>query len=901
MTKTQLFVLLAILVACERIATVSPDASLGASDDGGATVRKVHRFGSNPIRPPSNDAGVPIVWTIPNWYIDPLVGSDSDVCTNISHPCKSWHEVESRWDDPSPMFTVDVSVTYLSEPPSTELVSAHPRIGSSGSLTINAYRPNFVVASTTLADATAKVIGTPASPGHPWQIRASSDLTSFVGKRVHDTTHDSWFGIDSIVSGSGASAVLQISQPLALDDTMAALNAHGLEPPAVDAIAAGDAITVYSWPQVEVATVVDEPDVASGLAVRLLDLHLVAPAITLHGPVIIQDCEIESYITGGMSGPILGSRSIGYSFTGDTFYWIGGEFRGGVWAQGGGIVTAGAILSGATPGNEAMFVYENGDDFVISNAYAGGVVAAHSASGSIRIDSYHDTVYPPNGILWGPGSFSASYGGRIGTYGGAVNASQPQILRAQDAVLVPTIYLDTTTTATAVDLTTEPALIHAQRDLTAVNIDLPVNAGGFGRTAYGEQGSIFSVEWSPPDARPRPVIWSIANGGTGRDAGCPAGQALVGADGGGFACAAATGLAGEAGAPGQSAQIGDAGALCPAGGVSIWVGDAAPTFVCNGLPGANGTNGNAGATGATGSQGPAGISAMSLVATSFTQPPSGGTVTVSLDTSAWMVTPEYVVVAVGGLYQITAIPDYAHVTLRNTGVSGNLAPGNTVGAGNRVSPSGTPGADGATGATGATGPTGPAPSCSGMLYDFAGTPVCESYNNNTLLIGRGSSNIDNLGYGTAGQTLTSGGPGAAPTWQSFPCTLLATAYSQASATGNIAVGSGGSMTQVVGVTATIPSGALAIITFEGALVWTSQFSYAQYTAYFGIGNGSILLSGQRTMYGSGGTQTFVYKYKTNAGQVSGSVPFRGLVGNGDANGAVFRVDYSSITVEVVSQ
>lgn len=128
-----------------------------------------------------------------------------------------------------------------------------------------------------------------------------------------------------------------------------------------------------------------------------------------------------------------------------------------------------------------------------------------------------------------------------------------------------------------------------------------------------------------------------------------------------------------------------------------------------------GTAGNASVSATVGSSkrvAPAGVPGAAgsvLAATttaSFTQPAVSGTVNVSVSSSTLLTVNAYVLIAGGGYYQVTAVPDGTHATVRNLGYSGNAAPSATVATAAPVTLTGPQGATGVPGSTGPTGPTG---------------------------------------------------------------------------------------------------------------------------------------------------------------------------------------------------
>lgn len=107
--------------------------------------------------------------------------------------------------------------------------------------------------------------------------------------------------------------------------------------------------------------------------------------------------------------------------------------------------------------------------------------------------------------------------------------------------------------------------------------------------------------------------------------------------------------------------------------------------------------GSTGAAGSDGADGSDGASAYTNVAAAFVIPAVNANVTVSVDTTAWMIPNGVVLVDTGGYYRIVSVNSINSVTLKNLGVgSGFLAPGGTVIIGSLVTSAGEPGSTGTT-------------------------------------------------------------------------------------------------------------------------------------------------------------------------------------------------------------
>ena len=127
-----------------------------------------------------------------------------------------------------------------------------------------------------------------------------------------------------------------------------------------------------------------------------------------------------------------------------------------------------------------------------------------------------------------------------------------------------------------------------------------------------------------------------------------------------------------------------------------------------GTTGPTGTAGPTGPTGDTGDTGVTGTNAFTLVTEDFVQPAVGANVAVTVADTSWMATGQRLFIETGGYYAIITITDATHVTVQNTGDTGNAAPGTNLLHFLKVSPGGVAGPTGTTGRTGPTGSSGAA-------------------------------------------------------------------------------------------------------------------------------------------------------------------------------------------------
>jgi hypothetical protein len=107
--------------------------------------------------------------------------------------------------------------------------------------------------------------------------------------------------------------------------------------------------------------------------------------------------------------------------------------------------------------------------------------------------------------------------------------------------------------------------------------------------------------------------------------------------------------------------------------------------------------GPAGPSGANGNNGTNGTNAFTTVSAQFVMPAIAGTVVVTVADSSWAAIGQKVFVQGAGYFTVTAKTDGTHMTLQNTGYTGNAAPAAIIAAANQISPGGIKGTDGAAG------------------------------------------------------------------------------------------------------------------------------------------------------------------------------------------------------------
>jgi microcystin-dependent protein len=109
-----------------------------------------------------------------------------------------------------------------------------------------------------------------------------------------------------------------------------------------------------------------------------------------------------------------------------------------------------------------------------------------------------------------------------------------------------------------------------------------------------------------------------------------------------------------------------------------------------GVEGAPGTPGATGSVGPQGQQGVPGSQAYSILQTSFVVPTPGSVVTLTVDSTAWMVLGLYFYIVGAGYYQVNTIGGTTLLTAANLGYTGNATPSTTIASGALIYVSGAP-------------------------------------------------------------------------------------------------------------------------------------------------------------------------------------------------------------------
>ena len=349
----------------------------------------------------------PPAWSVPNWYIDPVNGSDNNNCTAASGtggvgPCKTCAQiVQARWGTRTPSLGQATTIGLLSNMAvgdSCNAAPVGPYDGTEPAPSFNivgTFVPYFTTSITTYnqrvrctatdgsgACTGTGTLGTITNVGVNWSTACAGSGagsgSSCVGAMVRDNVTNVGFAIEAD-QGSG---VATISTPFALPVT-----AFGAEGTPVN----GDTISVGHMPAFN----------DNAISGTVSAVQTTAPWITMGNAATLQ----ESYVgnngfvlcgTNGVNACVLGSDVFpGYAAAFGSVAVTGGIFLGpnSLSAGEGSVLDGDTVLIVAAP-------FYSGSINVASAYFAGGCETLNPPWHIIFVvGSYSSTPF-----LWGPGS-----------------------------------------------------------------------------------------------------------------------------------------------------------------------------------------------------------------------------------------------------------------------------------------------------------------------------------------------------------------------------------------------------------------------------------------------------------------------------------------------------------------
>lgn len=420
-------------------------------------------------------------WAIPDWYVA-STGNDHNTCVTSGSPCKTRDRIFDRWGG-QPALTTATTIHDLTDQAITDPLFWNPvELQGSAAYVIGSLSTFATIAS----------IGTVTPKNRATGQALTADLgagaSTYVGLMAHNTTHDSYAWVDSIVSGN----VAKITQPF-VSNTPAAPTQWTIEPNEVDTWATSDAVTILQ----------PVHDYLAGFhPVPFGDL-------TGTGGSWLGNEWITDTTTGTGTGQSLLSEIFGVSFSQvridpllqgtslstftNTFILDDASFVNAVFI--GGRTTSlsstqGASFAGSLVDGDAMLhaniTFGSGTQPLPNSAVEGNNVqigSVYSDSGQIIVDTGQTKAVDSVQQVYGAATLYGSY--TIGSWpfhhlhAGVLYYPDPATSFFQGSV---TLQLSGATTATAVDLTHDFQML-GKCSLIVANLDTAVSSGGCGGVA----------------------------------------------------------------------------------------------------------------------------------------------------------------------------------------------------------------------------------------------------------------------------------------------------------------------------------------------------------------------------------------------------------------------------------
>jgi hypothetical protein len=172
-------------------------------------------------------------WSVANWYIDPVGGSDSNSCTSSGSPCKTYAQVAQRWGTYCPRLRQATAIEFLnSQSDNTDPVYMCPYIENGAAVELFGVRGSGQqIATGTFSGVSAR---SQTGSGSLTTVTLTSGLTA--GEYVVDNTRGSVAVLNTNTSGN----VWTTSQPL-----LAVTPPHNATLIPEDTWVNGDSYTVY--------------------------------------------------------------------------------------------------------------------------------------------------------------------------------------------------------------------------------------------------------------------------------------------------------------------------------------------------------------------------------------------------------------------------------------------------------------------------------------------------------------------------------------------------------------------------------------------------------------------------------------------------------------------------------
>jgi hypothetical protein len=404
-------------------------------------------------------------WLIPNWWIDPVGGSDTNNGTSTLTPLRTWKRLTQLWGTVSPVLNQNTTITFLSAHDDNSDPVVFTPI-TAFTVAIVAAAPTVVTSGVVLASVTPKstVVGSNSL------LIADLGATAAVGQLVQNTTlgKESRAWVYANISGT----IYSLTQPLTLQSVGSPSSTN------VDTWGDGDTVDLLTPIAVNISLFGPNFTTSAG-AGYLFQITCLDPApssLMSVGPITLMDCFSYRQIT---AAPAQVAQSVTINLS-NVYTNAGCDIIGGLQVTaGGGNVFASYTLTGQGS-------FQNDHIFGGWSMYGGIGIAQCYLDNSIILVNGSIALF---GILYG------SLGGGVELQGSSrfalVSGSFTSAFTAP-ALIAPGIVLNGSSFASS-HTNASPDVFYSGIQTTPAHLDAPAGAAGFGGTAFRVGGSSCST------------------------------------------------------------------------------------------------------------------------------------------------------------------------------------------------------------------------------------------------------------------------------------------------------------------------------------------------------------------------------------------------------------------------
>lgn len=425
-------------------------------------------------------------WTIPNWYIDPVNGNDSNTGQTSGSPLKTWAELVARWGTYSPILNQNTTIKFLtSHSDNTDPVIFRPIIGKGSLVTIQGNTPTVITAGVILSGTTNKNY----TVGSNSPLITNLGATGATAQLIRNNTHNSRAWAYKSLGGNS----FVITQPFVPQTP-----GGTVFPTEVDTWSDGDSVDLLSLTNVNIVEISPTfTDYAGNVSCCLYQLNIYTPGHNEFGvlnSVAVQECQV-SRIMSIRTGSSVGSAAtyfincyIGqFAFSGD---------NGGFILEGGAPTVVGGTLSNVTavlaPLNTSQMIIDG--DCIIGVGLVGGIAQSNLYQ---NMGIYFGTTYLDAPIvLDGNSKVSASEyndgypliygssGNTIGLVGNAHLCLCFSLANFSQTFTAPGIVAGFTLNGFTTAYSVSSGTLHSGIAITPANLDAAAGVSGFGGNAF---------------------------------------------------------------------------------------------------------------------------------------------------------------------------------------------------------------------------------------------------------------------------------------------------------------------------------------------------------------------------------------------------------------------------------